>query len=592
MSQQINIFINDQEYQVDAGQTIMQAADKLGFRIPRLCYHPKLSIEGACRVCIVEVEGVRNYVASCAYPVSPGMKIRTNTQKLRKARRDIIELILDNHPQDCHICERDGNCELQRLAASMGIRARHFEGERKRYDKDLSGEAVIRDPEKCILCGRCVRMCSEIQQVHNLTQAHRGFDTVVMPAYDMPMRESVCTACGQCINVCPTAAFLEKNYTQELFEKLNDPNLVQVVQFAPSVRAAIGEAFGQPAGRNMEGQLIAALRKLGFKYVFDTQFSADLTIMEEASELLERLQSGGKLPMITSCSSGWMKCLEQFYPDLIDNVSTCKSPMSMQGAITKSYFARKIGVDPKKILSAAVMCCTAKKYEAARPELEVDGMRGVDIVVTTREIAWMIKSAGIDFVNIEPEEPDHPLGLSSGAGAIFGATGGVMEAAIRTAYELYTGQTLVDIVVESVRGLKGIKEGKIDLDGTEIRVAVAHGLGNACKLLDIVRRDPGRYHFIEIMGCPGGCVGGGGQPYAMINTIPLDDGALRKRAQALYDLDTSKTIRRSHDNPDVQKLYKEFLQHPLSEIAHKYLHTHYHEKSPRGIIPPRERKGE
>lgn len=585
MADKITIHINNKDYEVDSDQTIMQAADKLGFHIPRLCYHPKLSIEGACRVCIVEVEGARNYVASCAFPVSDGMKIHTNTQNLRKARRDIIELILDNHPLDCHTCERDGNCELQRLAASMGIRNRHFEGEKKHYEKDLSSDAVIRDPDKCILCGRCVRMCSEIQQVHNLTQAHRGFNTVVMPAYNMPMGDSVCTACGQCINVCPTAAFLEKNYTQELFEKLNDPDLIKVAQFAPSVRAAIGEAFGLQPGRNMEGELVAALRKLGFDYVFDTQFAADLTIMEEGSEFLERFQNGGMLPMITSCSSAWMKCMEQFYPDLIENISTCKSPMSMQSAMTKSYFAKKIGADPKKILSVAVMCCTAKKYEAARPELEVDGMRSTDIVVTTREAAWMIKSAGIDLLGIEPEEPDHPLGVSSGAGAIFGATGGVMEAAIRTAYELYTGETLVDIEVEAIRGLKGIKEGKIDMDGKEIRVAVAHGLGNACKLLDEVRRDPDKYHFIEIMGCPGGCVGGGGQPYAQVNTIPLDDEALKKRAAALYDLDRGKTIRRSHDNPDVQKLYKEFLQSPLSPISHKYLHTHYKAKTPVGIVP-------
>ena len=591
MADKIKIFINNKEYQVDAGQTIMQAADKLGFHIPRLCYHPKLSIEGSCRVCIVEVEGARNYVASCSFPVSDGMKIHTNSQGVRKARRDIIELILDNHPLDCHTCERDGNCELQRLASSVGIRARHFEGEKKCYNKDLSSDAVIRDPNKCILCGRCVRMCSEIQQVHNLTQAHRGFSTVVMPAYNMPMNDSVCTNCGQCINVCPTAAFLEKNYTQELFEKLNDPDIIKVAQFAPSVRAAIGEAFGLAPGRNMEGELVAALRKLGFDYVFDTQFAADLTIMEEGSEFLERVQNGGKLPMITSCSSAWMKCVEQFYPDLLDNISTCKSPMSMQSALTKSYFAQKLGVDPKKILSVAVMCCTAKKYEAARPELEVDGLRSTDIVITTREAAWMIKSAGIDMLHITPEEPDHPLGESSGAGAIFGATGGVMEAAIRTAYELYTGETLVDIEIEAVRGLKGIKEGKVVMDGTEIRVAVAHGLGNCYELMETIRREPDKYHFVGIMGCPGRCVGGGGQPYAQANTIPLDEEALQQRAQALYDLDRGKTIRRSHDNPDVQKLYKEFLQSPLSPVSHKYLHTHYHAKTPKGIVPKETKTG-
>ncbi|MBN1816099.1 MAG: iron hydrogenase small subunit [Sedimentisphaerales bacterium] len=587
MGKSITIHINDKPYKVDPGQTIMQAADKLGFHIPRLCYHPKLSIEGACRVCIVEVEGMKNYVASCSYPVNDGMKIRTNTPELRRARRDIVELILDNHPLDCHICDRNGNCELQRLSYSMGIKARHFEGERKNYDEDLSSQAVVRNPNKCILCGRCVRICSEIQHVHNLSQAYRGFRTVVMPAYNMPFSESVCTTCGQCINVCPTAAFVEKSYTQELFERLNDPGLVKVVQFAPSVRAAIGEAFGLEPGHNMEGQLVAALRKLGFDYIFDTQFAADLTIMEEASEFLERIQNKGKLPMITSCSSAWMKCMEQFYPDLIDNVSTCKSPMSMNGAMIKSYFAEKIQVDPKKILSVAVMCCTAKKYEADRPELMFDGLRGVDIVVTTRETAWMIKSAGIDFLNIEPEKTDAPLGLSSGAGAIFGTTGGVMEAAIRTAYELYTGETLVDIELENIRGLQGIKEAAIQMDGQELRVAVAHGLGNACGLLDLVRMDPGRYQFVEIMGCPGGCIGGGGQPYAGANSIPLDEEVLQKRAKALYDLDRGKTIRRSHDNPDIQKLYREFLQRPLSATSHKYLHTHYQAKLPRGIIPDR-----
>jgi iron-only hydrogenase group A len=580
----ITITINNRQYKVDPDQTIMQAADKLGFHIPRLCYHPDLSIEGACRVCIVEVEGLRNFVASCACPVSDGMNIKTNGTDLRRARRDIVELILDNHPQDCHICERDGNCELQRLAHAMGIRNRHFEGERKHYEKDLSSPSVIRDPDKCILCGRCVRMCSEIQGINALDYAYRGFDTVIMPAYNMPFSESVCSTCGQCINVCPTAAFVEKNYTQELFEKLNDDSCTKIVQVAPSVRVAIGEAFGLEPGSNMEGQVFASLRKLGFDYVFDTQFAADLTIMEEGSEFLERLQKKENLPLITSCSSAWMKCMEQFYPDLIDNISTAKSPMSMAGALIKTYFADKIDVDPKKVLSVSVMCCTAKKFEAARPELQVNGMDAVDIVITTREIAWMIKSAGIDFLNIEEEKPDEPLGLSSGAGAIFGVTGGVMEAAIRTAYELYTGETLIDIEIEEIRGLKGIKEGKIMIDGNEIRVAVAHGLGNAHKLLDIVRKDPGKYHFIEIMGCPGGCVGGGGQPYAASNSLPLDPECLKKRAEALYKSDRDKTIRRSHENPEVQRLYKEFLGSPLSKKSYELLHTHYKAKEPKGIV--------
>jgi NADP-reducing hydrogenase subunit HndD len=584
MDDKITITINGKNYQVYSDQTIMQAADSCGYHIPRLCYHPKLSIEGACRVCIVEVVGMRNYVASCAYPVADGMKIQTNTKDLRQARRDIVELLLDNHPEDCHVCERDGNCELQRLAYAMGIRHRHFAGERKHYEKDLSSTSVIRDPDKCILCGRCVRMCSEIQGVNALGQANRGFHTVVMPAYDMPFAESVCTTCGQCINVCPTAAFIEKNHTQELFAMLNDQALVKVAQVAPSVRAAIGEAFNLEAGRNMEGQLAAALRKLGFNYVFDTQFSADLTVVEEASEFLERLQEKGKLPMITSCSSAWMKYMEQFYPELIDNVSTCKSPMSMCSSLIKTYFAEQIKVDPKKVRSIAVMCCTAKKYEAQRPELMVNGMHATDLVAVTREIAWMIKSAGIDFLNIEPEHFDTPLGLSSGAGTIFGVTGGVMEAAIRTAYELYTGETLIDIELSSIRGFDGIKVGSIQMDGKEIRVAVGHGLGNAHALMEIVRNEPDRYHFVEIMGCPGGCIGGGGQPYAAANSIPLDTDCLKARAEALYTNDRSNTIRRSHDNPEVQRLYREFLGRPLSKKAHDLLHTHYKPKTPRGIV--------
>jgi len=584
MDKKITITINDKVYKVDPDQTIMQAADKCGYHIPRLCYHPKLSIEGACRVCIVEVEGMKSHIASCCYPVAEGMKIRTNTKELRRARRDIVELLLDNHPQDCHTCERDGNCELQNLAYAMGIRQRHFVGEKKKYEKDISSSSVIRDPNKCILCGRCVRMCSEVQGINNLGYAHRGFNTVVVPAYNMDFCDSVCTYCGQCINVCPTAAFLEKSYTQEVFEKLDDPDIIKVVQIAPAVRAAIGEAFGLEPGRNLEHECAAALRKLGFDYVFDTQFSADLTIMEEGSEFLERLQGGGKLPMMTSCCPGWVNAVEQFHPDMLENLSTARSPMSMMSPLIKTYFTDKMGIDPDKIFSVAIMPCTAKKSEAARDALTIDGKPVTDMVLTTRELAWMIKSAGIDFVNIQGEGFDKPLGMSSGAATIFGVTGGVMEAAIRTAYELYTGETLIDIELEAIRGLEGIKEGSIMIDGNEIRVAVAHGLGNAHKLLDMVKSDPGRYHFIEVMACPGGCIGGGGQPYPSTNSIPLDKECLMKRASALYSSDRTNTIRRSHENPEIQRLYKEFLGKPLGEKSHELLHTHYTAQQPKGIV--------
>ncbi|MBN1256942.1 MAG: iron hydrogenase small subunit [Planctomycetes bacterium] len=584
MAEKINITINDKPYKVDDGLTIMQAADHCGYHIPRLCYHPELSIEGACRVCIVQVEGVKNFVASCCYPASDGMKVYTNTKELRQARRDIVELLLDNHPEDCHTCERDGNCELQRLAYAMGIRKMHFSGERKHYEIDISSPSVVRDPEKCILCGRCVRMCQEIQGINAIGYAHRGFNTVVTPAYNMPFGESVCSHCGQCINVCPTAAFTETNYTQELFEKLNDKSFTTVVQIAPAVRAAIGEAFDLELGRNMEHETAAALRRLGFDYVFDTQFSADLTIMEEGSEFLERFQSGGKLPMITSCCPAWINTLEIFYPDMLANVSTCKSPMSMMSNIVKTFFAQKKKLDPEKIYSVAVMPCTAKKCESVRPEHYIKGLRSTDIVITTRELAWMIKSAGIDFVNIKGEAFDKPLGMSSGAGTIFGVTGGVMEAALRTAYELYTGETLIEIELEETRGFKGIKEGIIEIDGKHLNIAVAHGLGNAHRLMDEVRKDPGKYHFIEIMACPGGCIGGGGQPYPCVNSEPLDEVCLGKRAEALYGNDRKNTIRRSHENPEIQRLYREFLQKPLSEKSHELLHTHYSPKEPKGII--------
>ncbi len=584
MKETVNITINGKAYEVDAGQTIMQAADACGYHIPRLCYHPDLSIEGACRVCIVEVEGQRNYVASCAYPVNEGMVIATNSAAIRRARRDIVELLVDNHPKDCHTCERDGNCELQTLAFAMGIRKRHFEGERKEFDQDLSSPSVVRDPEKCILCGRCVRMCEEIQGINALGYANRGFNTVVVPAYNMPFGDSVCSHCGQCINVCPTAAFTEQNCTQEVFEKLNDPDLIKVVHIAPAVRAAVGESFGQEPGQGMEGETVAALRRLGFDYVFDTQFAADLTIMEEGSEFLERLQGKGKLPMISSCCPGWINTMEKFHPDVMDNVSTCKSPMSMMSNVIKTYFAKKNNMDPAKLFVVSVMPCTAKKCEATRPEHTIDGRPSTDLVITTRELAWMIKSAGIDFVNLEGESFDKPLGMSSGAAPIFGVTGGVMEAAVRTAYELKTGERLMDIELDVIRGFEGVKEASIEMDGVAVNVAVAHGLGSSARLLELIRKEPDRYHFVEIMACPGGCVGGGGQPYPTVNSIPLDEECLQKRAEVLYGIDRGNTIRRSHENPEVQRLYEEVLGRPLGEKSHELLHTKYGQKKPQGIV--------
>ncbi|MDD5020519.1 MAG: NADH-dependent [FeFe] hydrogenase, group A6 [Endomicrobiaceae bacterium] len=581
----VKIFINNHEYSFDSGLTIMQACDLLGIKIPRLCYHPKLSISSGCRICIVEVEGMKNFVASCSYPISEGMKIHTNTEAIRHARKVILELILDNHPKDCNTCVRDEVCELQLLASSIGLRERKFEGDVREPFVDNSSPSIVNNHDKCILCGRCVKVCDQVQNISAIDYANRGFKTVIVPAYNNKISESVCTLCGQCVNICPTAALTEQNYTKDVFALLDDKTKIKVAQIAPSVRVAIGEAFGLKPGSNMAKEIVHALKLLGFDYVFDAQFSADLTIMEEASEFIERLKGHGKLPMITSCSSGWMKALEQFYPDFIDNVSTCKSPMSMMSSIVKSYFADKIGKKPTEIANVAIMCCVAKKYEAKRPELAMeDGNPATDYVLTTRELAWMIKSAGIDFKNLKGMEFDTPLGLSTGAATIFGVSGGVMEAAVRTAYEFATNKTLEDVNIKAVRGNEGIKEGSININGTEIKVAVANGLGNASKLFEEVRKDPSKYHFIEVMACPGGCIGGGGQPYSGIQDLPFDPKLVNARAQALYNADEKNSIRRSHDNPAIKELYKEFLGKPLSEKSHKYLHTHYKQKFPKGIL--------
>lgn len=582
----INIVIDDMKLSVPEGTTIMEAADKVGAHIPRLCYHPFLSTEGACRICVVEVDGAPNYIPSCATPVAEGMVVKTNTPDIRKVRRDLVELLLDNHPMECQTCERNGNCELQNLSYKLGVRERLFEGNRKRHPKEDSSDAVIRDSEKCILCRRCVKVCSEIQGINNLNQMYRGFETVVTPAFGAKMDDSVCIKCGQCINVCPTAAFVEQNYTDEVWEAINDPNKFVVVQTAPAIRAAIGEGFDLSVGTNCTGKTVTALRRLGFDAVFDTNFGADLTIVEEATEFLKRMDAGENLPLITSCSPGWIKFLEHFYPELIPNASSCKSPMQMLSTLLKTYYAKLKKIDPKDIYVVGIMPCVAKKFESRRPEHVADeGYPYTDNVLTTRELIWMIKAYGIDFVNLPIDEFDNPLGYSTGAASIFGVTGGVMEAALRTAAEKLTGEKFDDLDYKDVRGIEGLKEASIEIDGQTLNIAVANGLNNAKKILEKVKSGEKQYHLVEIMACPGGCVAGGGQPLADVTDYiyPLDKERIKQRAQALYEIDEHMKIRKSHDNPYIQKLYKDFLGEPGGETAHHLLHTKYHERLPRGI---------
>ena len=584
--------LDGRDVTVPAGLTIMEAAERFGVYIPRLCYHPDLHLEGACRVCIVHVKDMGYYMTSCSVKVWPGMEVETNSPEIRQARRDIVELLLDNHDMDCQTCERDGRCELQNLAYSCGVRQRYFEGARKKLPIDESSASVIRNPNKCILCGRCHRVCAEVQGVFNLSQQGRGFKTIVGPGHLAQMDESVCIQCGQCINVCPTAAFLEKRSTNDVWNALADKSKHVVVQTAPSIRAAIGEGFGLPPGTPSTGKMVAALRRLGFAGVFDTDFGADLTIMEESNEFLHRLENGGPFPLITSCSPGWINFLEKFYPQLIPYASTCRSPMSMTSVLLKTYYAQKIGRDPRDIYVVAVMPCVAKKYEANRPEhRRADGTPYTDAVLTTRELIWMIQcygiqywtSSNIEFSSIPNDEFDSPLGIASGAGDIFGTTGGVMEAALRTAAEKLTGKRLDKLEFTQVRAVEGLREVEIALVGRTLNVAVANGLQNAKELLDKVVRGEKQYHLIEIMACPGGCIGGGGQPYPPRGMKVLDPELLRLRASALYRIDSEKQLRRSHENPAIQELYQNFLGAPGSEKAHELLHTHYTAKTPRGI---------
>jgi iron-only hydrogenase group A len=579
----ITLKIDDTTVSVPEGTTIMEAAESLGIFIPRLCYHPDLSLAGSCRVCIVDVKDMGFYMTACSSQVWEGMEVQTNSPAIRQARRDIVELLLDNHPMDCQTCERDGNCELQNLAYSLGVRQRHFEGKRKRHEIELSSASVVRDAEKCILCGRCVRVCAEIQGVNNLSQHGRGFNTVVGPAHLNKMDDSVCIQCGQCINVCPTAAFLEKRGASPVWDAIADPEMHVVVQTAPSIRAAIGEGFGLPPGTPATGRMITALRRLGFDRVFDTDFGADLTIIEEAHEFLTRLKEG-PLPMITSCSPGWVSFMEKFYPSLIPHASTCRSPMSMLSALVKTYYAEQSGIDPKKIFSVAIMPCVAKKTEAARPEHRMaDGTPFTDAVLTTRELIWMIKCYGIHFAKLPEGEFDTPLGLSSGAGDIFGTTGGVMEATLRAASELVTGKPADRLEFTEVRAVEGLRETYIAIGDKNIHVGVANGLTNAKTLLDKVLAGEEKFDVIEVMACPGGCIGGGGQPYPPEGMKVLDPELLRLRASALYKIDSGKELRKSYENPAIEELYDKYLLEPGSPKAHELLHTHYTAKLPRGV---------
>ena len=571
----VTVNIDGRQVQARAGSTILQAAQQAGIRIPTLCYHPDLAIRAVCRICLVEVKGARTLQASCAYPVTDGLEVKTNTPRIREARRVNLELLLSNHPFECPTCARNQDCELRALADEYNIRTIRFEGEKKQHVVDRSTYSIVRDPNKCILCRRCVDVCNSLQAVGAIGPINRGFDTVIGPAYNDTLADVACTLCGQCIIRCPVGALSEKDAINDVWAALADPDKHVVVQTAPAVRVALGEELGMGTGAIVTGKMAAALRRLGFDAVFDTVFSADLTIMEEAHELIHRITEGGVLPQLTSCSPGWIKYIEHFYPDLLPNLSTCKSPQQMLGAVAKTYYAQRSDIDPANIVSVSVMPCTAKKFECERPEMRDSGFKDVDYVLTTRELARMIREAGIDFANLPQEQFDSPLGAGTGAGVIFGATGGVMEAALRTAYEVVTGKELKQVDFESVRGMEGIKEATVDLDGTPIRVAVAHGLSNAKVLMDRLRAGESDYHFIEIMCCPGGCLGGGGQP------IPTGPDIRKRRAAAIYQEDLNLPWRKSHENPDVQQIYREFLGEPLSEKSHHLLHTHY---TPRGKV--------
>ena len=563
---------NGQKLEAKKGDTILQALKRGGIHVPTICHMEGLLPSGTCRMCVVEVEGAPGLVPACSFPAAEGMKIQTSTPTVLKTRKAIVELLLSNHPDDCLYCARNGKCDLSDLAREHGIRNRVFRGLRKRKEKDISSPSIVRDPEKCILCGKCVRVCEEVQGVSAIDFINRGSRAFVGTAFDEGMNVSCCINCGQCILVCPTAALTERSYVDEVMRVLADPGKTVVVQHAPAVSVSIAEEFGFKPGTDIDGQMVAALRRVGFKRVFDTSFTADLTIMEEGSELIQRITEGGPLPMFTSCSPGWIKFVEQFYPELLPNVSTCKSPQQMMGAVIKTFFAKRENLDPKDIVSVSIMPCTAKKFECARPEMGRDYVPDVDYVLTTRELAELFRIKGVDPGTLEPEGADTPFGERSSAGKLFGASGGVMEAAVRSAFFLLTGDEMKDYRIQDLRGMKGSKELRVKVGGLEVGAAVVSSLGQARKLMDEIKAGRSDLHFVEVMTCPGGCINGGGQP------LKADQESVKARMAALYTIDKTDTLRVSHRNSQVQRLYTEFLGKPLGHLSHQLLHTKYQKR--------------
>ena len=585
----INIKINGKELQVESGTTILQAARKIGIEIPTLCYMNlhDLGIEhnpGGCRICVVEVEGRRNLAPSCVTKVWEGMEVKTHTMRVLNARKTVMELILSDHPFECLTCAKNGTCDLQKLAQDLGVREIHYEGEQSTYKEDFS-PAIIRDMDKCIMCRRCETMCNEVQTCGVLSGINRGFESVVAPAFEQDLIQSPCTFCGQCVAVCPTGALTEQDHTNKVIRALADPTKTVIVQTAPAVRVALGEEFGMEAGSIVTGKMVSALRRIGFDKVFDTDFAADLTIMEEGTELLGRLSKhlagdkDVKLPILTSCCPGWVNFFEHQYPEMKDIPSTAKSPQQMFGAIAKTYMAEKMNVKREDLVVVSVMPCLAKKYESQREEFAVDGTPDVDFSISTRELAHLIKQSLGDIKDLPDEDFDKLMGQSTGAAVIFGNTGGVIEAACRTAYEIQTGKKLEKVEFEQLRGFEGVRSAEVDFDGLKLNIGIAHGLGNARKLLDSIKNGESEFHAIEIMACPGGCIGGGGQPLHHGNS-----DIIKARAAAIYKEDEGKEIRKSHENPEITKLYDDFLGQPMSEKAHHLLHTEYFDKKKKVYI--------